>query len=219
MDPERFGAFIQSRRRELGLTQADLAEKLHVTAKAVSRWERGVGFPDIKTLEPLAAALDVSITELMQSRRLTPAETDALSVKTVELIREQETLSQRRKMTLRAGQAVFLIAVLFLLRVVRTTPWVEPWLGNAVRVLVLLGGFAMQRMWAYILEKGYLKDRPFGIWHNPHTWVWASLAVAGAWILTRVGFANSAGGYVLMIAAGFLLIVAALIYYARHEYD
>ena len=47
----------------------ELAKKLNVTDKAVSRWERGLGFPDINTLEPLADALGVSVLELMQSKR------------------------------------------------------------------------------------------------------------------------------------------------------
>ena len=42
MNKERFGAFIAQRRRELELTQRDLAEALHLTDKAVSKWERGV---------------------------------------------------------------------------------------------------------------------------------------------------------------------------------
>ena len=46
--------------RDSHMTQADLAGKVGVTDKAVSRWERGLGFPDINTMEPLAEALDVS---------------------------------------------------------------------------------------------------------------------------------------------------------------
>lgn len=69
MDAKKFGAFIAEMRKEKNMTQADLAEKLQVTDKAVSRWERGLGFPDIGTLEPLAAALGVSILELMRSER------------------------------------------------------------------------------------------------------------------------------------------------------
>ena len=69
MNAEKFGKFIGECRKELSLTQADLAEKLHVTDKAVSRWERGLGFPDIHTLEPLAAALDLSLIELMDSEK------------------------------------------------------------------------------------------------------------------------------------------------------
>ena len=69
MDAKQLGAFIAQRRKELGMTQAGLAEKLHVTDKAVSRWERGIGLPDINSLEALAQALEVSLVELMQMRR------------------------------------------------------------------------------------------------------------------------------------------------------
>ena len=51
LDVQRFGAFIQSRRKELGLTQGELGQKLNVTDKAISRWERCVGFPDINPVE------------------------------------------------------------------------------------------------------------------------------------------------------------------------
>lgn len=70
MDTLKFGQFIAERRRELGLKQQELAQKLNVTDKAVSRWENGRGFPDINTLEPLAEALGVSVVELMKSERL-----------------------------------------------------------------------------------------------------------------------------------------------------
>ena len=48
------------------MTQAELAEKLAVSAKAISKWETAHGLPDISLLEPLAAALGVSVLELMQ---------------------------------------------------------------------------------------------------------------------------------------------------------
>jgi len=72
MDVRELGAFIQKRRKDLGMTQGELAAKLHVTDKAVSRWERGVGFPDIKLIEPLADALQVSVQELLQCQRILP---------------------------------------------------------------------------------------------------------------------------------------------------
>lgn len=70
MAPKVFGTFIAKRRKEKNMTQADLAEKLNVTDKAVSRWERGIGFPDINTIEPLASALEISVPELMKSERI-----------------------------------------------------------------------------------------------------------------------------------------------------
>ena len=69
MDAKVFGQFIALTRKERNMTQAELAAQIGVTDKAVSRWERGVGFPDINTLEPLAKALGVTVPELMRSEK------------------------------------------------------------------------------------------------------------------------------------------------------
>ena len=67
MDASRFGKFIAQKRKALGLTQEKLGEIVFVSGKAVSKWERGLSFPDINTLKPLADALGVSLAELMQA--------------------------------------------------------------------------------------------------------------------------------------------------------
>lgn len=76
MDNIKFGKFIRESRQGKGLTQKQLAEKLHVSDKTVSKWENGAGFPDIKILEPLAECLGVSLIELMQSERVAEPEID-----------------------------------------------------------------------------------------------------------------------------------------------
>ena len=118
MDPKEFGAFIQMRRKALGMNQNQLAEKLHVTAKAVSRWERGVGFPSIELLQPLSDALEITIAELMQSRMLneeiTKEEVSQLLTQTVETIRHQEALTWKRKLLLYGGNLLFLLIYFFL---------------------------------------------------------------------------------------------------------
>lgn len=70
MDVQKFGAFIAENRKRKGMTQAELAQIIQVTDKAVSRWERGKGFPDINTIEPLANALEVSVLEMMKSEKI-----------------------------------------------------------------------------------------------------------------------------------------------------
>ncbi len=64
------GTFIREQRAVLGLTQQQLAEQLHVTNKAVSRWETGNAYPDIALLDDLAAALSVSVEELCRGERM-----------------------------------------------------------------------------------------------------------------------------------------------------
>ena len=74
LDNIQFSRFVAQLRKEQNLTQKELAERLHVTDKAVSKWETGKGFPDLKLLEPLAQALNVSLVELLQGER-TPSPT------------------------------------------------------------------------------------------------------------------------------------------------
>lgn len=74
MNAECTGQLIVARRRELGLSQTELAEQLHVTDKAVSRWETGRGMPAVDSLEPLAEVLGLSVSELLSGKRLTAEE-------------------------------------------------------------------------------------------------------------------------------------------------
>ena len=68
MDNYVTGATIKSLRENKGMTQADLAGRIGVSSKAVSKWETARGLPDITLLEPLAKALDVSVMELMSGQ-------------------------------------------------------------------------------------------------------------------------------------------------------
>ncbi len=70
MDAEKTGRLIRDMRIELGITQKDLAEQIHVSNAAVSKWENGHGFPDISSLEALANVLQLSITELIQGEKI-----------------------------------------------------------------------------------------------------------------------------------------------------
>lgn len=69
MDNAKTGALIRELRREKGITQKQLADALHVTDKAVSKWERGICAPDLALLEPLANELGCTILELISGER------------------------------------------------------------------------------------------------------------------------------------------------------
>ena len=75
MDKEKTGQLITELRKEKGLTQKQLAEALNVTDKAVSKWERGLSFPDISMLEPISELLGVSIMEILAGERQSGEET------------------------------------------------------------------------------------------------------------------------------------------------
>ncbi len=70
MDNSKVGKFIAERRKELGYNQKDLAEKLNVTDKAVSKWETGRSSPDVSMLIPLAKILGVSVTEILNGEKI-----------------------------------------------------------------------------------------------------------------------------------------------------
>ena len=90
-------------RKEKKMTQAELAEKINVTDKAVSRWERGLGFPDIQTLEPLAQALGISVLELMRSKKkestgdVDITETQYTRQEVAEMLQNADDISKQQK--------------------------------------------------------------------------------------------------------------------------
>jgi len=70
MNQEKIGVFIAKCRKEKKLTQEQLAEKIGVTDKSISRWENGRTMPDISLFEPLCDALNISINELLKGEKI-----------------------------------------------------------------------------------------------------------------------------------------------------
>lgn len=109
MDAGKTGALIAQARHELNLTQKELASRLNVSDRAVSKWERGAGFPDVSLLEPLAAELGLTAAELLRGERISGTEDSG------EIIREAARLARRQLWAaLRRNAAAILIVLLFL---------------------------------------------------------------------------------------------------------
>lgn len=70
MDQVKIGSFIKAMRKEQGLTQHKLAEKLYISDKTVSKWETGNGMPDVTLMVPLCKILNISVNELLSGERL-----------------------------------------------------------------------------------------------------------------------------------------------------
>ena len=120
MDNIKTGALIRERRKEKGLTQRELAERLHVTDRAVSKWERGLCAPDIALLEPLSEALDLSVLELISGERVRTEEPEAkaeaaarsaIAYSRAELMRKLRTLRLRHVALAAAALAVLALIV------------------------------------------------------------------------------------------------------------
>lgn len=81
MDKEHFGKFVAELRKEKNMTQRELGEKLNLTDKAISKWERGLSYPDICVLNDLSELLDISVVELLDGKR---AEEETMSKEQVQ---------------------------------------------------------------------------------------------------------------------------------------
>ena len=91
MDLQIIGKFIKEQRKAKGLTQLQLAEKLNVSEKTISKWECGNGFPDTSLMLPLCKELDISANELLSGKRLTTNEYKQLAEDNlIKLTSEQE---------------------------------------------------------------------------------------------------------------------------------
>lgn len=103
IDKVKFGAFISKLRKEKGMTQKELAGKLYISDKAVSKWETGHSVPDITLLVPLGEVLGVTVTELLECQRmekadaLDVAQTDDLVKKVIGLSKEQSCRPHLKK--------------------------------------------------------------------------------------------------------------------------
>ena len=97
MDAKMLGSKITQLRKEKGMTQRQLVELLHVTDGAVSKWERGINFPDLSLLEPIARTLDTNMSCLLSLE----ASTADQVLKTITDLSIQERAQLVRQLRLR----------------------------------------------------------------------------------------------------------------------
>lgn len=111
MTKENLGKFIAENRKAAGMTQEELAQKLFVTNKAVSKWEKGQSFPDIALFEPLAEALGVSVSELFAGEK----KEEDISVKAVLELSKSVVKKEKKKLNTVLGILFFIIAALLII--------------------------------------------------------------------------------------------------------
>lgn len=218
MDPKEFGAFIRACRMELGLSQTELGEKLNITAKAISRWERGVGFPDIKLLEPLADALEITLIELMQSKRMErilPVEM-AVSVisDSVTSIREQHANTRKQKWERKVGLLIIGGSACFLWclgKYYSFEPW---WIGSMLKLIAVTGG--VLGCWAFhsIMTGSYLKIGNDSPWHAWKPWAACAVSFLGlvCCICLKDFFPGKSTGYNSMCLLGITVLLLGLLW-------
>lgn len=216
MDAQKFGLFIQERRKELGMTQSELAQRLHVTDKAISRWERAVGFPDIKLLEPLAAALEISLTELLHSEKITMQDDpESLEEQAQRLFEEQKKLSWQRRVILYLGYAA-IVSMSFVLIRISHHEALQGGTQRLVYAIALIGAFWGSRALEFIVGRFWLKSKPWGIWHNYYTWITALVMLVG-FVVVKFNYKLPDPWNLMAVLGGAALMIAGWIYYAFKE--
>ena len=97
MELKKIGMFIASSQKEKNMTQKELADRIGVTDKAVSRWETGRGFPDVSILKSLSEVLGMSITEIVNGEKSLPetAKENAVSA-LLEALNYSERMSKKK---------------------------------------------------------------------------------------------------------------------------
>lgn len=161
MEKEKIGKYIRKKRIEKGMTQQQLAEKIQVTEKAVSRWETGRGVPDISLLEPLAEELHVSVTELLNGEERVHEEAvhdtkahmaDIDITNVIEYV--QENRKEKYNIGFKIGIGCLVVSlVLFLLYLREAYRFQGNYFGTMIRMTVISGIFLLGEM---VLERCYL---------------------------------------------------------------
>jgi len=144
IDKQQFGAFVAEQRRAQRMTQKELAAKMFVTDKAISKWENGGGLPDITLLTPLAETLEVTVAELLAGEKLpesiTQERTDELVQTAISMNAFRE--KPRRKQIAGLALRMFLVAaecILLWLVGFRTVVLDE----NVLTMMGICGGFVV----------------------------------------------------------------------------
>ncbi len=138
MDQIKIGKFIADERKRKGYTQKQLSEKLEISDKTISKWERGNGFPEVSLLLPLCNELEITVNELLSGERVSEEEyLKKAEENMVNLVRE--TQESKKKIVLSAmiaGLTIIAAVPLFIL-----SGMLE--MGNWIRALIIGIGFVV----------------------------------------------------------------------------
>lgn len=108
MNQEKIGKFIAECRKEKNLTQEQLAERLGVSNKPISRWENAKTMPDISLFEPLCEELDISFNELLTGERVNNDDSEQLSKEA--LIGYERYIRRKSKIIISVLSAITILA-------------------------------------------------------------------------------------------------------------
>ncbi len=138
MDQVLIGKFIASERKRKGYTQKQLSEKLGISDKTISKWERGNGFPEVSLLLPLCDELDITVNELLSGERVSEEDYRKKAEENmVNLVREAQ--ESKKKIILSAMVALLVIVAATPMFVISGAIEMDTW----IRVILIAIGFVV----------------------------------------------------------------------------
>ncbi len=161
MDQVMIGKFIASERKQRGLTQRQLADKLGISDKTISKWETGNGFPEISLLLPLCEQLNITVNELLSAERLSDSEYKQKAEENmVNMIKEKEANQKNFRLTNTVG-AMSSIVFIALMMIIAFYGNVLPKVVSIALVTIAIGVFAVGM---YVATQG---ERTIGYYKCP----------------------------------------------------
>ena len=168
MDQIKIGKFIADRRKKAGFTQMELAEKMGITDRAVSKWERGLTMPDSSIMLALCKVLDITVNDLLSGEVVGMEHYDnELENKLLEMVKEKEESDRRllrAEIVMCACCAMPFVAAVVIALFVPMAEWI-----GAVTVLASLAPFLIAALFAVKIEQkaGYYKCAECGHCYVP----------------------------------------------------
>ena len=121
MNVKRVGEFIKQKRKEKKLTQKELAEKLSITDRAISKWERGICCPDISILKELSSILEVSVNELLAGEEIEKLEKEKTDDVLVDSVKQYTSIEKKKNKKLLIFTIILLLFYIGLIFVMYLT--------------------------------------------------------------------------------------------------
>ena len=137
MDQIKIGRFIATRRKEIGLTQLELAEKLNISDRAVSKWETGKSLPDASIMIELCEILGIGINELFYGEMINMNENDKKYDEIILAMKKEQEDSTKRLLSMEIVIGVLISIVFFALIFIASFVEMEDWL----RITLIMTGF------------------------------------------------------------------------------
>ncbi len=171
MDQIKIGKFISEKRKELGITQSELAEKLNITDRAISKWENGVCMPDVGTIPELCEILNITINDLFSGEVVNMKNNEKkLEENLMEMARQKEEADKR---LLNLEWVIGILACIVLFGGLLVSSYVE--MKTYLRIIIIAGSviiFFIAMFYALKIEQvaGYYECKNCGHKYVPEYW-------------------------------------------------